>query len=338
MVLPRDKITVRQVALPPNSATPSSQLTQLSIAKAYLQALRPKQWTKNAIIFAAPLFAFQLNLDTLLGASKAFALFCCVSSTFYLINDICDVKSDRQHPVKCKRPIAAGLVPISIAKFMALGLLGIALGFSWQMNSSLGIIVTCYACLQAFYNLKLKRVVILDIITIALGFVFRAIAGAAATSIVLSSWFILCTAMLAIFLAIEKRKAELRLTITNGGVSSRAVLNRYTLDLLGRMENVVTTGTIASYALWSSGPKMNGASTSWMLTTLPFVLYSIFRYQLLSDPKEIARRSEIENGHSAKTERPEEILLSDLPLLTNVLLWIGSIILILSFKHQGLIH
>lgn len=308
----------------------------ITLANAYLQALRPKQWTKNAIIFAATLFAFQLNFSSVVNASKAFVLFCCVSSVFYLINDICDVKSDRQHPVKCKRPIAAGLVPIPIAIFMAVGLLILALGFSWQTNPSLGIIVTCYACLQSLYNIKLKHVVILDIIAIAIGFVLRASAGAAATSIVLSSWFVLCTAMLALFLAVEKRKAELRLAVDRG-TSSRAVLNRYSLDLLGRMENIVTTGTIITYALWSSGPKMNGASTPWMLMTLPFVLYGVFRYQLLSDPNEMTRRKETEKGSRSSTERPEEILLSDLPLLATVLLWIGSIVIILSLKHQRFI-
>lgn len=302
----------------------------------YVAALRPRQWTKNLVVFAAPLFAFSISLSSLLASFLALILFCCASSSFYLFNDIADVESDRKHPVKCKRPIAAGLVSVPVALGMALILLGGALLVSWMQSPRLGATIAAYAVLQTAYNLKLKRTVILDICAIATGFVLRAYAGAAATGIVLSPWFLLCTAMLALFLGVEKRKAELRLVSVNGG-KTRAVLKRYSLPLLHRMENVVTTGTVVTYALWSSGPVVHGATTSWMLLTLPFVLYGVFRYQLLSDPEEISRRSDIGLELGGKSERPEEVLLTDLPILLTVLGWIITCFGILLLRHQGII-
>ncbi|MDJ0736532.1 MAG: decaprenyl-phosphate phosphoribosyltransferase [Nostocaceae cyanobacterium] len=305
---------------------------------AYLSALRPRQWTKNLVVFAAPLFAFSINLQSLWGASLAFMLFCATSSSFYLFNDIVDVESDRQHPVKCKRPIAAGLIRIPIALAMAVVLLVSAITIAWMRSPALGATILGYAILQVAYNLRLKRVAILDIGVIAAGFVLRANGGAAATDIALSSWFIICTAMLALFLAIEKRKAELRLTQIKG-IKPRAVLKRYSLPLLHRMENVVTTGTVVTYTLWSSGPVVRGASTSWMLLTLPFVLYGIFRYQLLSDSSEITRNSDNDNDieHGGRSERPEEVLLKDMPILITVCGWVFTCSVILYLKQQGFI-
>ena len=201
-------------------------------------------------------------------------------------------------------------------------------------SPALGATITAYAILQVAYNLRLKRMVILDIGAIATGFVLRAYAGAAATGITLSPWFLLCTAMLALFLGVEKRKAELRLATLNGG-KMRTVLKRYSLSLLHRMENVVTTGTVVTYALWSSGPAVHGATTSWMLLTLPFVIYGVFRYQLLSDPEEIALRSDTGIEQGGKSERPEEVLLTDLPILLTVVGWIISCFsILLLHTHQ----
>jgi 4-hydroxybenzoate polyprenyltransferase len=306
-----------------------------NLALAHLNALRPRQWTKNLVVFAAPLFAFEITVQALLGSLLAFFLFCFASSSFYLINDIVDVQADRRHPVKCKRPIASGLVSIPTAVGMAIVLLSTALVLGWLQAPGLGVAILAYALLQVAYNLRLKHTVILDVVAIATGFLLRAVGGAASTHITLSAWFLLCTAMLALFLGIEKRKAELRLSEIKGS-KSRAVLRRYSLSLLNRMESVVTNGTVLSYALWSSGPVVQGASTSWMLLTLPFVLYGVFRYQFLSDPQEIARRnSNTEVG--GQTERPEEVLLSDRPLLLNVLTWVFVTFSILLAKRQGLI-
>ncbi|AVZ30689.1 UbiA family prenyltransferase [Nodularia spumigena] len=170
----------------------------LAIAKSsnkllhHINALRPRQWTKNLVVFAAPLFAFSINFQSLLGSLLAFVLFCYTSSSFYLINDLADVEADRQHPIKRKRPIAAGLVSIPVAIRMALILLSSSLIIAWWRSPQLGATITAYAILQVAYNLQLKRTVILDIGAIATGFVLRAYAGAAATGIVLSTWFLLC--------------------------------------------------------------------------------------------------------------------------------------------------
>jgi 4-hydroxybenzoate polyprenyltransferase len=307
----------------------------LNLVQIYLRALRAKQWTKNLIVFAAPLFAFELSLKSLWGGILAFILFCAISSSFYLLNDIVDVESDRQHPVKCKRPIASGLVPIPTAIALAITLQVIALVLGWLHAWGLGLALLSYGFLQIAYNLRLKHTVILDVVAIAIGFILRAIAGAAATDITMSSWFLLCVAMLALFLGIEKRKAELRLSEIKGN-KSRVVLHRYSHALLSRMENVATNGTVITYALWSSGPIVRGASTSWMMVTLPFVIYGIFRYQLLSDPHEIARRS-LHSGEGGQTERPEEVLLNDRPLLLSVLVWVVTTFGILLAKKYGLI-
>ena len=303
----------------------------------YLAALRPRQWTKNLIVFAAPLFGFSLSVPSFLSSLLAFVLFCCASSSFYLLNDVADVESDRRHPLKCKRPIAAGLISIPVAIAMAVVLLASALVLGWLQSPSLGATLLGYALLQIAYNLKLKRAPVLDIVAIATGFVLRACAGAAATGIPMSPWFLLCTAMLALFLGVEKRKAELRLVAIKGN-NTRTVLKRYSLPLLTRMESVVTTGAVMSYALWSSGPRFQGASTPWMLLTLPFVLYGIFRYQLLSDPEEIARKSDIGLEQGGESERPEEILLKDLPILGTVVCWVLTSFVILLLKHQELIQ
>ncbi len=319
---------------PPERA--SLNLKSSKSKAAYLLALRPRQWTKNLIVFAAPLFAFSVNLQSLLGSLLAFVLFCCASSSFYLFNDLADVESDRQHPVKCKRPIAAGLISIPVAIGMAVFLLGSAIAIGFLRSPSLGLTIIAYAVLQTAYNLRLKRTVILDVGAIATGFILRAYAGAAATEIILSPWFLLCTGMLALFLGVEKRKAELRLSEIRGS-KTRSVLKRYSLPLLTRMESTVTTGTVLTYALWSSGPQVSGASTPWMMLTLPFVVYGIFRYQLLSDPLEISRRSDSSIEKGGRTERPEEVLLKDLPTLLTVISWVLTTFAILLLKQQGLI-
>ncbi len=241
-----------------------------------------------------------------------------------LFNDIADVESARQHPIKCHRPIAAGLVSIRVAIGMAIVLLSGALIIGWLRSPSLVATLIGYTLLQIAYNLQLKGTVILDIVAIATGFV-------------LSSCFLLCTAMLAMFLGVEKRKAELRLMTLRGG-KPRSILKRYSLPLLTRMESTVTNGTVMTYAIWSSGPQVNGASTHWMLLTLPFVLYGIFRYQLLSDPEEIARKSDIGLEQGGRSERPEEIFLTDLPILMTVLGWVMTFFVISLLKNKGLIQ
>jgi 4-hydroxybenzoate polyprenyltransferase len=220
---------------------------------------------------------------------------------------------------------------------MAVVLLGGAIAIGFLRSPSLGLTIIAYAVLQTAYNLRLKRTVILDVGAIATGFILRAYAGAAATAIILSPWFLLCTGMLALFLGVEKRKAELRLSEIRGS-KTRSVLKRYSLPLLTRMESTVTTGAVLTYALWSSGPQVSGASTPWMMLTLPFVVYGIFRYQLLSDPLEISRRSDSSIEKGGRTERPEEVLLKDLPTLLTVISWVFTTFAILLLKQWGVIQ
>jgi decaprenyl-phosphate phosphoribosyltransferase len=317
----------------------SSMTKNLSISFILLQCwfcLRPHQWTKNLIVFAAPLFALSINWTSLREASLGFFLFCCLSSSFYLINDIADVESDRHHPVKCKRPIAAGLVPISIALQMAGLLLTVSLVGGWMISPALGQILLAYVLLQTGYNLKWKRIAILELMTIAAGFVLRACAGAIATELKISPWFLLCTGMLALFLAVEKRKAELILAL-RGKTKPRSVLQNYSLPLLTRIEITVSTGTVMSYALWSAGPVVNGASTSWMMLTVPFVLYGIFRYQLLSELDEINRGNDGKIAADSQTERPDQVLLTDKPIIFTLVGYIVVSLLILYLKHNNII-
>ncbi|MGB3613740.1 MAG: decaprenyl-phosphate phosphoribosyltransferase [Elainellaceae cyanobacterium] len=301
----------------------------------HIKALRPKQWTKNLVIYAAPLFAFQLTLSTLINATIALALFCSLSSCFYLVNDILDVESDRRHPVKRYRPIASGAVTVPVAIAMAVVLSIGSLSIGTLLSPYLGIVLASYAVLQIAYNLQLKHKVILDIIAIATGFILRACAGAAAANVGVSPWFLLCVAMLALFLGIEKRKAELRVSEIKGS-KSRKVLYRYTHVLLARMESSVTTGAIMCYALWSSGSAVHGASTPWMMLSLPFVIYGIFRYQLLSDPDEALKRQERSNKDNS-TERPEEVLLTDRPIALTVIAWGITVFTIMTLNVQGVL-
>jgi decaprenyl-phosphate phosphoribosyltransferase len=300
----------------------------------YIRALRPRQWTKNLVVFAAPLFGLGFDLQSYVNSLVAFVLFCCISSSFYLANDIIDVESDRLHPTKCKRPIAANLVSIPSATILSTSLLIIAIVLGWLKSMYLGITITSYMILQIAYNLKLKKLVFLDIGAIATGFILRACAGAAASGIVLSSWFLLCTAMLALFLGIEKRKAELK---SSRGGKTRAVLKKYSLPLLNRMESIVTTCTIMCYALWSSGPKLGGASTPWMLISLPFVIYGVFRYQLISEISNTPKSDDTLLTYTENSERPDEVLLRDTPIKITVISWVAVCFTIILLKSKGII-
>jgi 4-hydroxybenzoate polyprenyltransferase len=276
---------------------------------ALVRALRPHHWVKNVVVLAAPLFALALNLGSLLRVGWAFVAFSMTASAFYLINDVRDIEEDRKHPVKQHRPIAAGLVPIPLALGTAAVLLTAGLVGSYLIAPWLALTIGAYAFIQAGYNLGLKEQPIIDIMVIAGGFVLRALGGAAAADVPASGWFILCIGLLAFFLGIEKRKAELR--EVGEEEETRSVLEVYSLSWLRRMESVVTASALMSYALWT----LEGADTLWMLATLPFVAYAIFRYQYLS-----------EHGEG---EAPEEMVVQDLKIVSTICLWGGLVLLIL---------
>ena len=232
-------------------------------------------------MFAAPFFAFTPEIDAWLAASVALVAFCLISSAIYLLNDSLDIKADRQHPSKRYRPIAAGLVPVPLALTVSVLLAIISLSLAASISGPLAGAILAYGLIQVAYCLRLKRVPLLDLFCIAAGFLLRATAGVAAGGLGFSQWFILTVGLLALFLAVEKRKAELQ-TAQLRGVMTRKVLERYSLPLLLRLESLVSTSAFMSYALWAAGPALNGASTSWMLLTVPFVLAGIFRYQCLA--------------------------------------------------------
>jgi 4-hydroxybenzoate polyprenyltransferase len=287
-----------------------------------LAACRPRQWTKNLLVFAGPLFAFQLQPPMWLGAVVAFVAFCLISSAIYLLNDVLDVEADRAHPSKRHRPIAAGLIGVPLALATAAVLAVLSLGLGATVAPGLAGVLLLYGLIQVGYCLQFKRAPLLDLFSIAAGFLLRAVAGVVAAGLGFSPWFLLTVGLLALFLAVEKRKAELRLCLDRG-VITRKVLERYSLPLLQRLENIVSTSAFMSYALWAAGPALNGASTSWMLLSVPFVLVGIFRYQLLSDPEEAERRAALYPERSS--EKPEEILLGDRGVRLTLLAWLLTV-------------
>lgn len=295
-----------------------------------LVACRPRQWTKNLLVFAAPLFAFNIHHQVWESALLSGICFCALSSAIYLGNDLMDREADRQHPRKRYRPIAAGWVSPRQAIATALLLAGSSLSLAALLNPTLLLVLLTYGLIQVAYTLRLKRMPLLDICCISAGFLLRAVAGGVAAGLSLSPWFLLTVGLLALFLAVEKRKAELRLSQANGAVT-RAVLERYSLPLLLRLESMVSTSAFMSYALWSAGPSLKGAPTSLMLLTLPFVLVGIFRYQLLSDPDEAERRQNW--GLGTSTERPEDILLSDRGIQLAVIGWLITVVAV-SLAHH----
>lgn len=285
---------------------------------ALVRSCRPKQWTKNMLVFAAPLFAFRFESGLWLPAVGALVSFCLISSAIYQLNDCLDLASDRSHPSKRFRPIAAGLVSVPVALITAGVLAAVSLRLAASIAPALADVVLLYALIQVGYCLQLKHMPLLDLFCISSGFLLRAIAGGLAAKLPISPWFLLTVGLLALFLAIEKRKAELRV-VQDRGVMTRQVLERYSLPLLLRLESTVATSAFISYALWAAGPALKGASTSWMLMTVPYVLVGMFRYQLLSDPEESERR---QRASKPTSESPEQILLGDRGIQLTITGWL----------------
>jgi len=292
--------------------------------KFYLKAARPKQWSKNLFVFAAPLFANNFNLQILINSLFAFTLFSTISSAIYFLNDAIDIEKDKLHPKKKFRPIAYGYISQKEAIQTSIILLIFGNALAFIFNKYFGIIIIIYCLIQISYCIYLKDKPILDIYCISSGFLLRALAGGVSTGVNLSPWFMLTVFLIALFLAIEKRKAELRFFLSSGSLGKN-VLKSYSLSLLIRIENIVSTSSFITYSLWASGPLLNGAKTSWMLITIPFVLYGIFRYQLLSDPD----KSNIEKTlQSFTAEAPEELLLNDKVLQINIAIWLLTTLII----------
>jgi 4-hydroxybenzoate polyprenyltransferase len=289
-----------------------------------LRAMRPKQWTKNGILFF-PL-AFTLNeywkpfspeMYRYVGlATLAFVIFCLLSGAVYLINDVADIEKDRLHPTKRNRPIASGKISPSTALVAAAVLTIASVGGAFALSAPLGLVAAAYFIVQIAYTFALKHMVLLDVFTIAAGFVLRAVAGAVVIEVAISPWLYLCTVLLSLFLGFSKRRHELIL-LNDQATNHRQILREYTPELLEEMLSVVTSTTVMAYSLYTFTydklPKNHA-----MMLTIPFVLYGIFRYLYLVH---------LRNAGGS----PEEILLGDRPFLINVILWILSVVAILYF-------
>lgn len=289
--------------------------------KLLILELRPKQWTKNLLLFAGVLFTERLNDPvSVWRAVAAFAIFCALSGVVYIINDLMDLQSDREHPQKRHRPLASGQLPVSVAIIASAILAPAALVAAFLLGVSFGLWALGYFVLLTLYSVHLKHVVILDIMLVAMGFVIRANAGIEVLrgmdgEIKVTPWFTVCTLFLSLFLAICKRRNELVL-LTSNASRHRRVLEDYSESFLDQMMAVATTGTIMTYALWSVLGQFPG-----MIYTLPFVLFGIFRYLYL-----VYKRDE---GGA-----PEIVLLTDRPLQINIVCWLVTTVIVL-YGHIG---
>src|SRR5262249_5496219 len=288
-----------------------------SLALNLLISLRPGQWTKNLVIFAGLLFGRRLfDRSAVVDAIGAFVVFCALSGVVYLVNDIADRESDRQHPLKAKRPIASGALPVPVALGAAVALGTCGLTGAIALGRPFALVAAAYVLLQFAYSATLKHIVIIDVLTIAIGFVLRAVAGAAAVHVEFSHWLLVCTILLALFIALAKRRHEIVL-LAGTAPTHRPILGEYSPYLLDQMIGVVTASTLMSYVFYTISPETQAKfGTPWLGLTIPFPLYGILRYLYLVHQRE--------GGGS-----PADLLLTDRPLLACVALWALSVALII---------
>jgi 4-hydroxybenzoate polyprenyltransferase len=284
------------------------------------KSLRPQQWIKNLFIFAPLIFSRNvLNGPFLFKTVAAFAAFCLISSAHYIFNDLRDIEEDRRHPLKSKRPLASGRLkkgPAVVAMIL-IGAAGLALAAS--IGRPFLIIAAGYLVLQTAYSMWLKHVVILDVFVIAAGFLIRVVAGGLAIQVEISSWLLICTILLSLFLAMGKRRYELVL-LDKDAANHRPILREYNTYLLDQMISVVTASTLLAYCLYTiSAETVAKFGTRNLIFTVPFVLYGIFRYLYLIHQK-------------AEGGTPEALIIRDKPLLADVFLWVVAAALILHFK------
>ena len=275
------------------------------------ELIRPKQWVKNLFVFAPILFAGKLmDLPMLLTNILAFASFCCVSSSVYVLNDIIDVESDRVHKKKRYRPIAAGYVSIKQAKILFVFLIVLTAILSSMLPVLFLITISAYLVNNLLYSFKIKNVVLLDVFSISIGFILRVIAGAVAIDVSVSSWMIITTIFISLFLGISKRRAELSGPNQDNLEKQRKVLSDYDVIFVDQLNTIAATGTIISYALYTVSEKaVTAFHSDKLIYTTPFVLYGIFRYLYLLHQKNLG-------------ESPTQIVTKDVPIIINSLLWL----------------
>lgn len=282
-----------------------------------IETFRPRQWVKNILIFAGLIFSKNLfNLEKFLSSFLAFLIFCLVSGIVYTINDIIDLPYDKINPLKRKRPLASGRLKIFYAKLAVAILLPLSLAVSYLFNYKFFLIVIGYILLQTLYTLYIKNLPILDILSISFGSLLRVIAGTVVIDVSISSWLIICTLLLALLLALSKRRYEL-VTLNIALESKRKVLKDYDLQLLDQMITITTASVLITYSLYTmSQETIERFGTSNLVFTVPFVLYGIFRYLYMVYKKGFG-------------ESPEGAFLADKPLMIDVILWIIMVFVII---------
>ena len=288
-----------------------------------LLAMRPRQWIKNLVVFAALIFALKLtDASASLRAAIAFLLFCATSGAVYIVNDLFDVERDRRHPTKSRRPIASGALGMVPALVAVAVLLSASLVIGFVLSPPFGAILLIYSALNLAYSMWLKEVVILDVMVIAAGFVLRAVGGGLVIDVAVSQWLIMCTILLSLFLAFCKRRQELE-TLQQAH-EHRTILKEYSVSFIDQMINVVTASTVVCYLLYTMSPEVEQRlHTRHLYLTVPFVLYGIFRYLYLVH----------RHGRGAS---PTQALLTDRPLLLCVGLWAGTVVVLLYVARPAL--
>ncbi len=280
--------------------------------------MRPRQWTKNFVVFAGLIFSANLfNWDLLQKSLQAFAVFCLASGTVYLFNDLHDRDQDRHHPEKRKRPLAAGTFSVELAGLADIVLATLVLSWSFSQSRQLGVLVVSYLLINFFYTVGLKRLVILDVLVISAGFVLRAVAGAVVIDVRISPWLLVVATLLSLFLGFAKRRHEL-VTMGSKAVRHRASLGDYSPLLLDQFMSVVASATIIAYSLYAFTSE-TAQEYHYLMLTVPLVIYGLFRYLYLVYQRNLGGN-------------PELILLKDKPMIITIFLWILAVGYIL---HRG---
>jgi 4-hydroxybenzoate polyprenyltransferase len=275
-----------------------------------IRTMRPKQWTKNVLIYAGLVFDGQLFVfDSFLRTTISFILLCLTASTIYIINDLVDLEADRQHPRKKFRALPSGQLPVALAVVAAVIIPTFSLIGAYLLRPQFAVVLIIYFILHVLYSFVLKNVVIIDILTVTAGFVLRVAAGVVIVQVEnFSPWLYACTGLLALFLVIGKRRQELVMLAENAH-NIRITYKDYNLPLLDDMLRMVTTSTFVAYLLYTiEAPTIKVANTNIALVTVPFVVYGLFRYMYLINVK-------------GEGSAPDEVLLSDMPLLLSIILW-----------------
>jgi len=284
-----------------------------------IKLARPKQWIKNFFVFAPLLFSRHIfDAQFVINSIEAFVTFCLISSVVYIINDILDVESDRAHPKKKFRPIASGEISIAQAlTFLTVLVVLIVITFIFEKPVFI-FVIALYFLTNLFYSIKIKSVVVLDVFFISFGFMLRVLGGAAAISVTVSSWMVLTTIFISLFLAISKRRGELSQVVNSENIEKqRPVLKEYSVEFADQLNTIAAAGTIISYALYTVSERtLVTFGTEKLIYTTPFVIYGIFRYMYLMHKKNLG-------------ESPTSIVIKDIPILLTVICWLVVCLLII---------